>query len=46
VILASEAHLVLSRTAPWTAAQTRTLKALLDRLRGAIPSIPARAADG
>jgi ATP phosphoribosyltransferase len=38
IILASEAHLVSSRTATWTAGQQKTLKALLARLKPVLAS--------
>jgi ATP phosphoribosyltransferase len=38
IILVSEAHLVLSRMAGWSADQTQTSNALLDRLRTGMPS--------
>jgi ATP phosphoribosyltransferase len=36
IILASEAHLVVSRTAPWSDGQKKTVRSLLDRLRSAL----------
>jgi ATP phosphoribosyltransferase len=42
IILASEAHLVSSKAATWSAAQKKALRTLLTRLQPALPRVTAR----